>query len=185
MATNIGHGNERESRPARPPHRAATHPPAGFGSIHEDLLSASPDSDAATAALVNEIKARAKTEFAARNMPAAEALYKKGTEVLATDATLFGNLAAVRIVMGKYSDAVADADGALKADPAWAKGFFRKAQALEKLKVRAIRPRPCSARPFSRARPFVCSASSSRSGGTTPARRSPAGCRWSPSPRCS
>eukprot|EP00238_Polyblepharides_amylifera_P010010 CAMPEP_0196589690 /NCGR_PEP_ID=MMETSP1081-20130531/64316_1 /TAXON_ID=36882 /ORGANISM="Pyramimonas amylifera, Strain CCMP720" /LENGTH=238 /DNA_ID=CAMNT_0041912557 /DNA_START=233 /DNA_END=949 /DNA_ORIENTATION=+ len=73
--------------------------------------------------------------FQAGDSPGAEALYSKA---LALDSPynihlLLGNRSAVRLAMGDAQGALEDANLAIELMPDWAKGFIRKADALEAL----------------------------------------------------
>ena len=69
-------------------------------------------------------------------MDCAAALYTKAIEVAPSTFpkhTLYGNRSATRLAMNKPEDALKDAESAIKTDPTWAKGFVRKALALQRL----------------------------------------------------
>ena len=48
-----------------------------------------------------------------------------------SDHTVFGNRAAAFHAIREYENALEDADDAIKLNPAWGKGYLRKAQALQ------------------------------------------------------
>ncbi|CAM9130071.1 unnamed protein product [Choristocarpus tenellus] len=100
-----------------------------FG-MHGDVMSAKPTDDAGKASLVEEIKSRARGEFSSKNYPRAEMLYKRGLEVTPDDATLHSNLAAVHLGLNRNREALVDAEEAVRIDPGYAKGYFRKGQTL-------------------------------------------------------
>ena len=83
-----------------------------------------------------ELKTRGNAEFASRRLPIAVELYTKAIEVAPSTFpkhTLYGNRSATRLGMNKPEDALKDAEEAIKADPKWAKGFVRKALALQRM----------------------------------------------------
>jgi len=104
-----------------------------FENIHKDVLESKPEDDEGKARLVEELKSRAKKEFAQKYMPAAERLWSRAIE-LVPDATLHANRSAARLQMGKIDDALADANAAVKLDPAYSKAFYRQGQACDRLK---------------------------------------------------
>ena len=75
------------------------------------MLESEPEDDEAKARLVEELKARAKREFAQKYMPAAERLWSRALE-LAPDATLHANRSAARLTQGKAEAALEDARAA-------------------------------------------------------------------------
>ena len=66
-----------------------------FENIHKDVLESEPEDDEGKARLVDELKSRAKKEFAQKYMPAAERLWSRAIE-LVPDATLHANRSAAR-----------------------------------------------------------------------------------------
>ncbi|CAM9377771.1 unnamed protein product [Ascophyllum nodosum] len=57
-------------------------------------------------------------------------LYSKGLGIMPEDATLHGNLAAVRLGLNKPQAALENSEEAVRLDPGYAKGYYRKGQAL-------------------------------------------------------
>jgi len=105
-------------------------------SMHSDVLSAHPTENGARVKLVEECKTRGNAEFGSRRLDCAAALYTKAIEVAPSTFpkhTLYGNRSATRLAMNKPKDALEDAESAIKADATWAKGFVRKALALQRL----------------------------------------------------
>eukprot|EP00804_Cyclotella_cryptica_P000493 CCRYP_018529-RA/>CCRYP_018529-RA protein AED:0.00 eAED:0.00 QI:79/-1/1/1/-1/1/1/649/316 len=114
----------------------------GGPSAHSDVLSASPDSIDSKRALIEEIKRRGRATVGAKNYPDADALYSKGIELLASIvaqegdnakkelAILYSNRSLVRLQMGKVAEALEDADDAVKYDPTYVKGHWRRGQAF-------------------------------------------------------
>jgi tetratricopeptide (TPR) repeat protein len=87
---------------------------------HGDVLSADPQDAQGKAALVEELKSRARGAFTAKNYPVAERLYSKGLQVQ-PDAALYANRSATRVGLGRHEAALDDAELALKADPTYVK----------------------------------------------------------------
>eukprot|EP00747_Dinoflagellata_sp_TGD_P168121 gnl/TRDRNA2_/TRDRNA2_193795_c0_seq1.p1 gnl/TRDRNA2_/TRDRNA2_193795_c0~~gnl/TRDRNA2_/TRDRNA2_193795_c0_seq1.p1 ORF type:complete len:422 (-),score=103.37 gnl/TRDRNA2_/TRDRNA2_193795_c0_seq1:45-1244(-) len=117
---------------------------AGFGgnpymnNRHADVLNENPTSDDAKIRLVEEVKNRAKGAFQQKDMPSAELLYGKAIELLETmpdkkEAALYSNRSMCRLNLGKVEDALKDANSCLAVDQRFAKGWYRKAQALLRL----------------------------------------------------
>jgi hypothetical protein len=102
-----------------------------FGSAHQDVLGQTPTDPEAKQKLVDEIKDRARKAFGRRDMPVCEALYSKALKVL-PDAPLYSNRSAVRLALGRFDDAFADATSCTETDPAYPKGYYRLGQAGEK-----------------------------------------------------
>jgi len=103
-----------------------------FGNAHADVLEAKPATAEAKAALLAEIKERAKKCFVGGQMPVCEVLYSKALE-LAPEAAVHANRSAVRLALGRHADAVVDAKAAISLDAAYAKGYYRLGQASEKV----------------------------------------------------
>jgi len=103
-----------------------------FSNIHGDVLNATPEDDQSKRNLVEELKNRARAAVGRKNWPEAEALYSKGLEVL-PDAILYSNRSLVRLSLDKKDEALADADSAIENDSNYAKGYYRRGQALHKL----------------------------------------------------
>lgn len=108
---------------------------SAFGSIHQDVLNATPDSQEAKLRLVEEIKSRAKGSVSNKNWPEAITLYSKGIELLPEDATLYANRSMCYLNMNNGVDALNDANDAIDKDNNYAKGYYRKAMALVNLKI--------------------------------------------------
>jgi tetratricopeptide (TPR) repeat protein len=118
-----------------------------FGSLHRDVLDATPDDDAGTIELevmlaashvittyrpgkeklINELKDRAKGAIAAKALPVADLLYSKAIEVHA-DATLYGNRSMVKLSLGHFKEALEDAEKSLSHDKTYGKAWFRKGE---------------------------------------------------------
>ncbi|RLN88603.1 hypothetical protein BBJ28_00007333 [Nothophytophthora sp. Chile5] len=109
-------------------------------SRHSDVLNGPIPTDAAELErLVAELKRRGNAAFQQKSLEEAEALYSRAIVVNASDPLhnqhiFFANRSAARCSMGKAALALEDADACVALDAAYAKGFFRKAQALAKLK---------------------------------------------------
>jgi tetratricopeptide (TPR) repeat protein len=106
---------------------------AGIEAMHSDVLNANPTDPADQQRLVDEIKERGNLALKAKRLQEAAMLYTKAIEVLPNHA-LYSNRSMVRASMKQYEGAVADADECIKLDASFAKGYYRKATALEKLK---------------------------------------------------
>ncbi|KAG5178713.1 hypothetical protein JKP88DRAFT_168636, partial [Tribonema minus] len=96
--------------------------------LHTDVFRGNPTDPTDKSALIEDIRSRARGALAAKNCPLAEALYSKGLE-LSSDAALFANRSAARVGMGRFREALEDAEAATKLDPHYAKGWYRKGQA--------------------------------------------------------
>jgi len=106
-------------------------------SIHSDVLSAHPKDEEARLRLVEEVKSRGNAEFGNHRYDCADALYTKAIEVAPKSFpkhSLYGNRSATRLAMNKAEEALKDAESAIDVDPNWAKGYVRKALALERQK---------------------------------------------------
>ena len=84
--------------------------------------------------LVAEIKERGNNAFKTRRMEEADMLYSRAIELDNTMHALYGNRSAVNHTMGKFEKALEDAISAINCKPDWAKGYFRKGNALHGLK---------------------------------------------------
>lgn len=104
-----------------------------LGSPHQDVLTAVIGVDKESdLRLLEEIKSRAKGAFANGHMPSCESLYTKAISIQ-NDATLYSNRAMVRLKMGNNQGALEDSEAALKIDPNFIKGYYRKAMAHRRL----------------------------------------------------
>lgn len=104
--------------------------------MHRDVLDANPEDEVGKDRLTEELKSRAKGAMKDKNFPVADALYGKAIEVK-PDATLHSNRSMARFGLGRFDDALSDALSASELDPSFAKAFYRKGQALSKLKRHA------------------------------------------------
>ena len=113
----------------------------GTPSAHSDVLSASPDNIDSKRALVEEIKRRGRASVGSKNYPDGDSLYGKGIEILSSIvaddddakkdlAILYSNRSLVRLQMGKVTEALEDADEAVKNDPSYVKAHWRQGQAF-------------------------------------------------------
>ena len=105
-----------------------------FANMHGDVLNQTPTSDDQRERLVVELKSRGNKAFGARRMEEANILYSRAIELDGSMHALYGNRSAVYHTMGKFSESLTDAEAAIKCSPGWAKGFFRKGNALMGLK---------------------------------------------------
>ena len=79
--------------------------------MHKDVLDAQPEDDAAKEKLVEELRNRAKAAVADKAWPIADALYGKAIEVTPEpQASLFSNRSMARLSMGKFAEALNDAE---------------------------------------------------------------------------
>lgn len=97
---------------------------------HGDVLNATPNDPEEKARLVDELKTRGNAAFKARQLPVADTLYSKALEHDPSSHAIYGNRSMTRLSMGKFEEALEDADAAIKANESWAKGHFRRAKAL-------------------------------------------------------
>ncbi|TYZ64156.1 hypothetical protein PybrP1_004450 [[Pythium] brassicae (nom. inval.)] len=108
---------------------------------HSDVLNAavSAGDDESLVRLVEELKRRGNAAFAQKSFAEADALYSKALDVTSgrdpvhNQHVFFANRSATRAAMGQAQRALEDADACVRLAPAYAKGHFRKAQALSKL----------------------------------------------------
>ena len=105
-----------------------------FEKLHGDVLNTEPSSEEEKTKLVAEIKERGNRAFKARRMEEADMLYSRAIELDGSMHALYGNRSAVNHTMGKYEKALDDAIMAIQCKPDWAKGYFRKGNALLGLK---------------------------------------------------
>lgn len=105
---------------------------------HTDVLNAFASDEESLVRLVEELKRRGNTAFTQKSYEEADALYSKAIEINGSDPLknqhiFFANRSATRTSMGKTQLALEDAEACVKLEPSYAKGYFRKAQALNKL----------------------------------------------------
>eukprot|EP00943_MAST-04B_sp_MAST-4B-sp1_P006798 g6798.t1 len=105
-----------------------------FEKLHSDVLYVEPTTEEEKEKLIAEIKERGNNAFKTRRMEEADMLYSRAIELDNTIYALYGNRSAVNHTMGKYEKALEDAISAIKNKPDWAKGYFRKGNALYGLK---------------------------------------------------
>lgn len=96
-----------------------------------------PTNDEQRLKLIEEIKSRAKACITSRNYPEATRLYTKAMELTVNDnpslAILHANRSMIYLNMSKASDALVDADEAVKLDSSYLKGYYRQAMAASAL----------------------------------------------------
>lgn len=109
---------------------------------HSDILKADvPESADLRVKMVEELKARAKGAFQAKDLLNAEMLYAKAIDCYEKDGKdlsnpeylLYSNRAAVRLLLKNLEGALADCNICLELSPDFIKAHFRKAQALHRL----------------------------------------------------
>ncbi|EEY55964.1 hsp90-like protein [Phytophthora infestans T30-4] len=108
-------------------------------SRHSDVLHGPvPTNPTELENLVAELKRRGNAAFQQKSLEEAEVLYTRAIAVnesnpLQNQHIVYANRSAARCFMGKSAQALEDADACVALDATYAKGFFRKAQALVKL----------------------------------------------------
>ncbi|CAI5724633.1 unnamed protein product [Peronospora destructor] len=108
-------------------------------SRHSDVLHGAVPTDLKELEnLVAELKRRGNAAFQQNALEEAEVLYTRAIAVNESDPLhqqhiFFANRSAARCSMGKADQALEDAEASVALDATYAKGFFRKAQALVKL----------------------------------------------------
>eukprot|EP00549_Striatella_unipunctata_P011563 CAMPEP_0118703318 /NCGR_PEP_ID=MMETSP0800-20121206/18473_1 /TAXON_ID=210618 ORGANISM="Striatella unipunctata, Strain CCMP2910" /NCGR_SAMPLE_ID=MMETSP0800 /ASSEMBLY_ACC=CAM_ASM_000638 /LENGTH=419 /DNA_ID=CAMNT_0006604803 /DNA_START=108 /DNA_END=1367 /DNA_ORIENTATION=+ len=112
---------------------------SGFpGSVHNDVLTANPSTEAETTTLMEELKRRGRAAVACKDYGNAELLYSKGIEISSSipkrdKSILFANRSLCRLQMNKASDAHQDALESTQIDPSYVKSHWRLGQALSAL----------------------------------------------------
>jgi len=106
-----------------------------FASLHRDVLDANPTDQAGKDKLLEELRDRAKGAITSKQYPAADLLYTKAIEIMSEDATLYGNRSMVKLTLGQFKDALEDANKCINLDSKYSKGYYRKGQACNKLKL--------------------------------------------------
>ncbi|OQS06113.1 hsp90 [Thraustotheca clavata] len=108
-------------------------------SRHSDVLEcAIPTNQDDLLRLVEELKRRGNQAFSANVLEEAEILYSHAIEIgpnVPNHHILYSNRSATRLKMGKLQLSLEDADAAIGIDEKFAKGYFRRGQALMKLKL--------------------------------------------------
>ncbi|CAI7905800.1 unnamed protein product [Closterium sp. NIES-54] len=80
------------------------------------------------------LKERGNAEFKARNFLKAAALYTQAIKEAPDNHALYSNRSAAFLQLSKLTKALADAEAAIRLNPAWEKGYYRKGCALEAMK---------------------------------------------------
>jgi len=100
---------------------------------HGDVLNATAETPEEVERLVTELKTRGNAAFKVRQLPTAVTLYSKALEHDPKAHAIFGNRSMSQLAMGKFEEALEDADAAIAISEEWAKGHFRRAKALTAL----------------------------------------------------
>ncbi|RHZ04147.1 hypothetical protein DYB31_003143 [Aphanomyces astaci] len=99
----------------------------------EPTSLASMDKTAVTTHEAESIKQQGNAAFASAKYQAAVDLYSKAIALTPTAHTLYGNRSAAHFHLREFAHAQKDADAAIAINPTWAKGHFRRGQALAAL----------------------------------------------------
>jgi len=116
-----------------------------LGSMHSDVLSATPTEGPDKLRLIDELKRRGRLSISSKNYPEALRLYEKGIEVLLTLSTkeqqsaenyrkdlaiLYSNASMCHYQLGKLDESANEARKACESDDSYLKGHWRLGQAL-------------------------------------------------------
>jgi len=82
-----------------------------------------------------DYKAQGNQAFAQGQYAEAEKLYSQAINADPSNHILFGNRSATRLPQNKCTEALADAEEAIKIDPSWVKGYYRRGMAQIELKL--------------------------------------------------
>jgi len=109
------------------------------GSIHSDVLSATPQTKSEIASLIDELKRRGRVSVTSKRYPDGRELYTKAIDVLLTSnnddqsskelAILYSNRSLCHLQMSQITESYSDATSATIRDPTYVKGFWRLGQA--------------------------------------------------------
>ncbi|CAI5506849.1 unnamed protein product [Closterium sp. Naga37s-1] len=80
------------------------------------------------------LKERGNAEFKAKNFLKAAAIYTQAIKEAPDNHALYSNRSAAFLQLSKLTKALADAEAAIRLNPAWEKGYYRKGCALEAMK---------------------------------------------------
>jgi tetratricopeptide (TPR) repeat protein len=94
--------------------------------LHSMETSTEPDAES--------LKKQGNDAFVSKQYAEAERYYSKAIELDTSNHILFGNRSATRLHLGKFREALVDADEAVKLEPSWSKGYYRKGMAHLKQK---------------------------------------------------
>jgi len=106
----------------------------GVRAMHGDVLDCKPSDDESRDKLVEELKNRGNLAFKAKRMDEAILMYTEALKHNPSLHTVLGNRSMVHLNKGDLKPALDDANAAIKLDPKWIKGHYRKGMALEKMK---------------------------------------------------
>ena len=97
-----------------------------WATMHKEVMSCPiPDDPDSKQALLTEIKSRGNAAFKAKRLDEADMLYTRAIEIDPNGHAFRGNRSASRLGMGRFKEALDDAESAIGVDPNWAKGYFR------------------------------------------------------------
>ena len=97
-----------------------------WASMHKEVHSCPiPDDPEKKQNLLDEIKSRGNAAFKGKRLDEADLLYTRAIEIDPKVHSFFGNRSATRLGMGKFQEALEDAQSAIEVEPNWAKGYFR------------------------------------------------------------
>ena len=103
-----------------------------LNSIHSDILFCPiPDTVNEKKTLLSEVITRAKDAFRLKSYQDADLLYSRAITITPDD-TYYANRSLIRLKLNNIGEANRDANKVIELNPDWAKGYFRKAQILEK-----------------------------------------------------
>lgn len=104
------------------------------GAQHHDVLKATVSDEESRERLVEELKRRGNAAFKSHSLKEADTLYSKAIEHCPEAHALWSNRSATRAGMGRFAEALSDADECEAVKPDWPKAHMRRGQALKGLK---------------------------------------------------
>jgi tetratricopeptide (TPR) repeat protein len=126
----LRHSSELVAVPLAKPAASAVPPaPASMAVLCADADEADA-SPTARSKLANAAKARGNSAFSSKEYGRATAAYTVALRFDRGNAVLFSNRSAALAALGKYAEALEDAERAVRAAPNWGKGYARRGAAL-------------------------------------------------------